>query len=131
MGGLLAAKSGGDQTFVTDSQGQFVVDENHEYKAIQHRVSPFWLIAAYMVISVAELMLSPMGLSLVSKVAPIRMRGLMMGWWFVATSVGNKLTVIGVLWTQWYHSSFWLLCSLLALGANAPPRCRSLIWRTT
>jgi POT family proton-dependent oligopeptide transporter len=113
---FVAAKSGGDQTFLTDSQGQFVFDEHHELKAIQHRVSPAWLIAAYMIISLAELMLSPMGLSLVSKVAPIRMRGLMMGGWFVATSIGNKLTVIGILWTKWYHSSFWLLCSLLALG---------------
>jgi POT family proton-dependent oligopeptide transporter len=56
-----------------------------------------------------------MGLSLVSKVAPVRMRGLMMGGWFVATAIGNKLTVIGVLWTQWYHSSFLLLCSVSAL----------------
>jgi proton-dependent oligopeptide transporter, POT family len=113
---FVAAKSGGDQTFVTDAQGQFVLDDHGELKAIQNRVSPMWLIAAYMVISVAELMLSPMGLSLVSKVAPARMRGLMMGGWFVATAIGNKLTVIGVLWTRWYHSSFWLLCSLLALG---------------
>ncbi len=113
---FVAAKSGGDQTFVTDAQGQFVLDEHHEFKAIQHQVSPLWLIAAYMVISLGELMLSPMGLSLVSKVAPARMRGLMMGGWFVATAIGNKLTMIGVLWTKWYHSSFWLLCSLLALG---------------
>ena len=111
-----AAKSGGDQTFVTDAQGQFVLDQKGEFKSIQHQVSPLWLIAAYMVISLGELMLSPMGLSLVSKVAPVRMRGLMMGGWFVATAIGNKLTVIGVLWTKWYHSSFWLLCSLLALG---------------
>ncbi len=113
---FIAAKSGGDQTFVTDSQGQFVLDEHGELKAVQHRVSPIWLIAAYMVISLGELMLSPMGLSLVSKVAPFRMRGLMMGGWFVATAIGNKLTAIGELWTSWYHSSFWLLCSLLALG---------------
>jgi proton-dependent oligopeptide transporter, POT family len=113
---FVAAKSGGDQTFVTDAQGQFVRDAHGELTAIQNRVSPVWLIAAYMVISLAELMLSPMGLSLVSKVAPARMRGLMMGGWFVATAIGNKLTVIGVLWTRWYHSSFWLLCSLLALG---------------
>ncbi len=112
----VAARSGGDQTFVTDAQGQFVLDEHQELKAIQNRVSPIWLIAAYMVISLGELMLSPMGLSLVSKVAPARMRGLMMGGWFVATAIGNKLTMIGVLWTRWYHSSFWLLCSLLALG---------------
>jgi proton-dependent oligopeptide transporter, POT family len=113
---FVAAKSGGDQTFVTDAQGQLVRDKKGELEAIQHQVSPAWLIAAYMVISLGELMLSPMGLSLVSKVAPTRMRGLMMGGWFVATAIGNKLTVIGVLWTEWYHSSFWLLCSLLALG---------------
>jgi POT family proton-dependent oligopeptide transporter len=82
---------------------------------IQHRVSPFWLIAAYAVISLGELMLSPMGLSLVSKVAPARMRGLMMGGWFVATAIGSKLTAIGLLWTQWHHSSFWMLCALSAL----------------
>ena len=50
-----------------------------------------------------------------TKVAPARMRGMMMGGWFVATAIGNKLTMIGVLWTKWYHSSFWLLCSLSAL----------------
>jgi POT family proton-dependent oligopeptide transporter len=60
-------------------------------------------------------MLSPMGLSLVSKVAPIRLRGLMMGGWFMATAIGNKLTQIGVLWNDWRHSSFWLLLSGLAV----------------
>jgi POT family proton-dependent oligopeptide transporter len=79
------------------------------------RVSPWWIIGAYGVISLGELMLSPMGLSLVSKVAPARMRGLMMGGWFVATAIGNKLTMIGVLWTEWSHSSFWLLLSGLSL----------------
>jgi proton-dependent oligopeptide transporter, POT family len=113
---FVAAKSGGDQTFLTDAQGQLMRDEHQQLMATQHRVSPLWLISAYMVISLGELMLSPMGLSLVSKVAPARMRGLMMGGWFVATAIGNKLTMIGVLWTEWYHSSFWLLCSLLALG---------------
>jgi POT family proton-dependent oligopeptide transporter len=101
---------------VTDDSGKFILDSKAEFAAIQHRVSPLWLIAAYMVISLGELMLSPMGLSLVSKVAPARMRGLMMGGWFVATAIGNKLTAIGLLWTRWYHSSFWLLCSLSALG---------------
>ena len=112
---FVAAKSGGDQTFLTDSAGNFLRDDKGVYKMEQHRVSPLWLITAYMVISLGELMLSPMGLSLVSKVAPVRMRGLMMGGWFVATAIGNKLTAIGLLWTQWYHSSFWLLCSLSAL----------------
>jgi POT family proton-dependent oligopeptide transporter len=115
---FVAAKSGGDQTFLTDSTGNLLIDAKGEYEVEQHRVSPLWLITAYMVISLGELMLSPMGLSLVSKVAPARMRGLMMGGWFVATAIGNKLTAIGLLWTQWYHSSFWLLCSLSALGMS-------------
>ena len=113
---FVAAKSGGDQTFLIDPDGQYMLDAKGQLQAEEHRVSPFWLISAYAVISLGELMLSPMGLSLVSKVAPVRMRGLMMGGWFVATAIGNKLTAIGLLWTRWYHSSFWLLCSLSALG---------------
>lgn len=112
---FVAAKSGGDQTFVTDPDGNFLLNAKKEFVVEQHRVSPAWLIAAYAVISLAELMLSPMGLSLVSKVAPVRVRGFMMGGWFVATAIGNKLTAIGLLWTKWYHSSFWLLCSVSAL----------------
>src|SRR5262249_1875652 len=107
--------TGGDQTFLTDGQGHHLLDAKGQFQAVQHRVSPLWLVSAYAVISLGELMLSPMGLSLVSKVAPVRMRGLMMGGWFVATAIGNKLTAIGLLWTRWYHSSFWLLCSLSAL----------------
>jgi POT family proton-dependent oligopeptide transporter len=112
---FVAAKSGGDQTFLTDDSGQFLTDAQGGYRMEQHRVSPLWLISAYFVISLGELMLSPMGLSLVSKVAPTRMRGMMMGGWFVATAIGNKLTMIGLLWTRWHHSSFWLLCCLSAL----------------
>ncbi len=80
------------------------------------RVSPWWIISAYGVISLGELMLSPMGLSLVSKVAPVRMRGLMMGGWFVATAIGNKLTMIGKLWDDWKHSDFWFLLAMFALA---------------
>jgi len=78
-------------------------------------VSPFWLILAYAVISLGELMLSPMGLSLVSKVAPLRVRGLMMGGWFVATAIGNKLTAIGVYWSIWKQSSFFIILGGAAL----------------
>ena len=78
-------------------------------------MSPFWLLLAYGIISLGELMLSPMGLSLVSKVAPIRMRGLMMGGWFVATAIGNKLTMIGIYWSIWYQSNFFLVLGLMAL----------------
>jgi POT family proton-dependent oligopeptide transporter len=79
------------------------------------RVSPWWLISAYGVLTLGELMLSPMGLSLVSKVAPIRLRGLMMGGWFGATAIGNKLTAIGVLWDDMPHSSFFALLGAMAL----------------
>lgn len=79
------------------------------------RVSAFWLILAYAVVTLGELMLSPMGLSLVSKVAPISKRGLLMGGWFVATAIGNKLTQIGVFWDIWLQSSFFLVLALMAL----------------
>ncbi len=78
-------------------------------------VSPFWLLLAYAILSLGELMLSPMGLSLVSKVAPVRMRGLLMGGWFVATAIGNKLTMIGIYWSIWYQSQFFLVLGLMAL----------------
>jgi len=79
------------------------------------QVSPFWLLLAYGILSLGELMLSPMGLSLVSKVAPIRMRGLMMGGWFVATAIGNKLTMIGIYWSIWYQSKFFIVLGCMAL----------------
>jgi POT family proton-dependent oligopeptide transporter len=56
-----------------------------------------------------------MGLSLVSKVAPIGIRGLMMGGWFVATAIGNKLTMIGIYWDIWLQSSFFLTLASAAL----------------
>ncbi len=79
------------------------------------QVSPFWLLLAYGILSLGELMLSPMGLSLVSKVAPIHLRGLLMGGWFVATAIGNKLTMIGIYWSIWYQSSFFIILGLMAL----------------
>lgn len=61
--------------------------------------SPIWLISSYAVITVGELLLSPMGLSLVSKLSPKRLTGVMMGGFFLATSIGNKLSgAISGLW---------------------------------
>ena len=83
------------------------------------RVSPWWLIGGYGVITLGELMLSPMGLSLVSKVAPIRMRGLMMGGWFAATSIGNYLVgTIGVKWTEWTHSKFFFVVAVMCAAVS-------------
>lgn len=83
--------------------------------AFLFRVSPLWLILAYAIVTLGELMLSPMGLSLVSKVAPISIRGLMMGGWFVATAIGNKLTQIGIYWDIWLQSTFFLVLACMAL----------------
>jgi len=63
------------------------------------RVSPNWLVTTYLILTFGELLLSPMGISFVSKVAPPQYKGLMMGGWFVATAIGNFLVSIpGFLW---------------------------------
>lgn len=71
-------------------------------------VSPNWLISTYLLLTLAELLLSPMGISFVSKVAPPKLKGSMMGGWFAATAVGNYLVSIPMLlwgkipvWTVW------------------------------
>lgn len=74
-------------------------------------VSPWVLINTYLVLTFAELFLSPMGISFVSKVAPPKYKGLMMGLWFGATAIGNYLvSVIGMLWGC---MSLWALWSIL------------------
>lgn len=63
------------------------------------KASAWWLIGTYGVITIGELCLSPMGLSLVSKLSPPRLTALLMGGWFLATSIGNKLSgVLAGLW---------------------------------
>ncbi len=83
-------------------------------------VSPFWLIGTYFTLTLAELHLSPMGLSFVSKVAPPKMKGLLMGGWFGATAVGNYLSgFVGRFYQNWELWQFFLLLvvtSLIAAG---------------
>lgn len=102
----------------TVEPGDFVRLETHTPSQITTspttKASLWWLLGLYAVISLAELMLSPMGLSLVSKVAPMRWRGLMMGGWFLATAIGNKLTAIGVFWDRWSHAQFFLTLAIMA-----------------
>lgn len=64
------------------------------------KVSAMWLVASYGIITIGELCLSPMGLSLVSKLSPPRLTALMMGGNFLAISIGNKLS--GILASMWY-----------------------------
>ena len=64
-------------------------------------VVPTYLISTYLVLTFAELLLSPMGISFVSKVAPPKYKGLMMGCWFAATAIGNYLSSIpSMLWNN-------------------------------
>lgn len=82
------------------------------------RVSLLWLVSAYLVLSIGEVLISPMGLSMVTKLAPSRLAGFLMGLWFVSTSLGNKLAgVLGALWKPWPHHRFFSLLVATSLLA--------------
>lgn len=85
------------------------------------KTSAWWFISSYAVITIGELFLSPMGLSLVSKMSPPRLTALMMGGWFLATSIGNKLSgVLSSLWDTYEDkANFFYVNFLLLLGAGA------------
>ena len=83
-------------------------------------VTPNLLIMVYLVLTFGELLLSPMGISFVSKVAPPKYKGMLMGGWFVATAIGNQLVVVGgllwgavPLWVCW--SVFLGVCLVAAI----------------
>ncbi|MBQ1618647.1 MAG: peptide MFS transporter [Bacteroidales bacterium] len=83
-------------------------------------VVPQWLMGTYLTLTFAELLLSPMGISFVSKVAPPKVKGLMMGLWFAATAVGNYLSSIpGLLWEKVPLWANWALLMGLCLIAAA------------
>lgn len=77
------------------------------------RVSPYWLMSTYLVLTIAELFLSPMGLSFVSKVAPVRFQGLMQSGWLLATATGNKFLFIGSL--LWNRIDLYLLWGIFVI----------------
>ncbi|MFO7980370.1 MAG: peptide MFS transporter [Candidatus Aminicenantes bacterium] len=73
-------------------------------------ISPYWLIATYFSVTIAELCLSPMGISFVSKVSPPKYKGTMQGGWLAATAIGNALAgFIGYFWDRWEIWQFFLL----------------------
>jgi POT family proton-dependent oligopeptide transporter len=84
------------------------------------RVSPYWLMSSYLVLTIAELFLSPMGLSFVSKVSPPRFQGLMQGGWLLATALGNKLLFVGsYMWDRIPLWSLWLIFVICCLVSAA------------
>ena len=111
---------------VAEAENSAVAEAEAQLAAIkaetkeETRTSPYWLIFTYLILTFAELLLSPMGISFVSKVAPPRLKGLMMGGWFVATAIGNMLVAVGgflwaglPLWSVW--TVFISLCLISAL----------------
>ncbi|HUS87227.1 MAG TPA: peptide MFS transporter [Bacteroidales bacterium] len=99
-----------------------IIDETGATKFLpvpdSSRVMPYWLMSSYLILTIAELFLSPMGLSFVSKVAPVRFQGVMQGGWLLATAVGNKLLFVGSffwgkldLWQLWL---IFIVCCLIS-----------------
>lgn len=82
------------------------------------RVTPYWLISTYLTLTIAELFISPIGISFVSKVAPPKYKGMMQGCWFAAIAIGNFLIQIGsYFWSLVPLWSLWLIivvCCLLS-----------------
>lgn len=117
-GMLVAAVAFGIMMFA--SRGLLTPDEQKLAGDAGTFVSPQWLIFTYLILTFGELMLSPMGISFVSKVAPPKHKGMMMGGWFVATAIGNQLVLVGgvlwggiQLWIVW--GVFILVCLIAAI----------------
>jgi POT family proton-dependent oligopeptide transporter len=84
----------------------------------QNIMSPAWLIGTYFIVTLAEILISPMGQSFVSKVAPPRIAGLMMGGWFAATAMGSYGSgLLGKSYSKLAHHQFFLLLAALMLLA--------------
>lgn len=84
------------------------------------RVTPWLLIGTYFILTVAELFISPLGLSFVSKVAPPQYQGIMQGAWLSATAVGNQLLFIGAImynnipiWATW---TVFVVACVISMG---------------
>src|SRR5262249_60664681 len=99
------------------------------------RGSPWGLVNGYILIALGVVCLSPMGLSLVNRVAPPRSRGLLMGGWFVTLSLGGySAGLLGGYWDRIPHSQFFLIVvALLAMAAVLPlvtmPRVKAVLQR--
>jgi POT family proton-dependent oligopeptide transporter len=81
----------------------------------QHKVSSAWIFASYGIFTISELFMSPVGLSLVSKVAPRRFTALMMGGWFITTSLGGKISgILAGFWDQFDNKAVFFSISAVA-----------------
>ena len=102
------------------SQGLLTPNEQAQAGEAATFVSPYWLITTYLVLTFGELLLSPMGISFVSKVAPPKYKGMMMGGWFVATAIGNQLVLVGgLLWGDLHLTVVWAVFIAVCIIAAA------------
>ena len=84
------------------------------------RVSPLWLIGCYVLLSLAELLLAPMSLSLITQLAPPNQTARMVGLWLATVALGNALAgAVGLLWGYWPNHGYFVLVALTSLGAAA------------
>lgn len=75
-----------------------------------HKAPMLWLVGCYVVITVGELLIGPIGLSLTSKLSPKNITAFMMGGWFLSNSIGNKLSgILAGLWDQFDHKAFFFM----------------------
>jgi len=86
---------------------------------LEERVTPFLLIGTYFILTIAELFISPLGISFVSKVAPPKYQGIMQGGWLGATALGNQLLFIGAIFYQsipvWMTWTIFVVACLLSM----------------
>ena len=97
---------------------------------VEGRVSPIWLLGLYLLQTTGEMLISPVGLSTMTKLAPARLTGLVMGIWFMAAALGNKLAGVlagdfksdnaAGLVTFFWHQAIGVGICALALFALVP-----------
>jgi POT family proton-dependent oligopeptide transporter len=111
--------------FIVMALGSFGLPGADEVKAIgglsaAMRVTPFLLIGTYFILTVAELFISPLGLSFVSKVAPPQYQGIMQGCWLGATALGNQLLILGTIFYEnipiWATWCVFVTACLISMG---------------
>ena len=84
------------------------------------RVSSAWLIGCYLLLSIAEILLAPLGMSLVTRLAPRDKAARAVGLWFASSAVGNGLAALLALgWDRWPHHRYFAVLALLSLAAAA------------
>jgi len=95
------------------------------------RVSSAWLIGCYVLLSLAEVLLAPLGVSLVTRLAPRHRAAQSVGLWFAGSAVGNGLAaMLGLCWDRWPHHHYFAALATVSLAAAVPllSRRRHLDW---